>query len=251
MNQWKIYSEETSNESIGVQESFNFDYPVVNRSERSLKTLDAVLPTQGWPKAELSEVNCRDSESVLQLLLPTLSKLNAQNRWITLISPPADINQKLFAYYGIDPSRVLLIHPKDDVDDKATMNKALKNGTSGIVILWATQLNTRYLAQWRKSVKQGNSTGIIVNLSLQASDSQSVALSFNVTSLEKTILVDQVKLFRVAQAKNDNFLFSKVDLDEQPKRQLLKNRRVKVINLSGLIPVFIMNLSFMSIWTLF
>ena len=210
MNQWEIYAKNTLDNSIGYQESFDFVDPNVNQT---LNALESVLPTQGWPKAELSEVNSVDTESVLQLLLPTLSKLNAQNRWITLISPPSDINQKLFAQYGIDPSRVLLIHPKNDVDDKVTMNKALKNGTSGIVILWASQLNKRYLAQWRKSVKQGNSIGVIVNMTEKSCNSSSVALSFNVSSKSESLLVSEVKLFGYQQAHN-KATFSKADLTE-------------------------------------
>ena len=248
MNQWEIYAKNTLSNNLGQQESFDFDVQVEkngipksrntklgvyktssskanapktsslktnvsNVSVSQVKTLESVLPTQGWPKSELSEVNCVDSESVLQLLLPTLTKLNAQNRWITLISPPADINLKLFAHYGIDPSRVLLIHPKNDVDDKVTMNKALKNGTSGIVILWASQLNKRYLAQWRKSVKQGNSTGIIINLTQETCFSSSVALSFNVSRQSESLLVSEIKIFGVTQRKNNNFIFSKFDLD--------------------------------------
>jgi len=231
MNQWEIYSERTSNDGFGVQQSFVFASPVqspIDNAEKSdrrgIRTLDSVLPTQGWPKAELSEVDCSDSESVLQLLLPTLANLSAQNRWITLISPPADINQKLFAYYGIDTSRVLHIHPKDDVDDKVTMNKALKNGTSGIVILWASHLNTRFLAQWRKSVKQGNSTGIIINLSAETSNSESVALSFNVSTKKKSLLVNNVKLFGTIQSPQDAIVFSKINLETPPKRRLLKNK---------------------------
>jgi len=213
MSHWGIYSQKMLNHCVGYQESFEFSNPNIETRIGKTPTLESVLPTQGWPQGELSEVCSEDTENALQLLLPTLSKLNAQNRWITLISPPADINQKLFAFYGIDPSRVLLIHPKNDVDDKVTMNKALKNGTSGIVILWASQLNKRYLAQWRKSVKQGKSTGIIVNMTKKSCNSNSIALSFNVSTSNESLSITGIKLFSIQQAQNDEILFSKVDLD--------------------------------------
>jgi len=213
MSQWEIYSQKNLNNGPGFQESFDFANPIRRNKDKKARTLDSVLPTQGWPQAELSEVSSVDSESVLQLLLPTLTKLNAENRWITLISPPTDINQKLFAYYGIDPSRVLLIHPKNDVDDKVTMNKALKNGTSGIVIFWASHLNKRYLAQWRKSVKQGNSTGIIINMTQKCCNSNSIALSFNVRTGVKSLSISGIKLFGTQQVQYNEILFSKIDLE--------------------------------------
>jgi len=216
MNQWDIYSDTVSdqglNQGLSYQESFDFEIPVSKSDEETIQALESILPTQGWPKSELSEINCLDSESALQLLLPTLAKLNAQNRWITLISPPADINQRLFAHYGIDSSRILLIHPKNAVDDKVTMNKALKNGTSGIVILWSSQLNKRYLAQWRKSVKQGNSTGIIVNMAHEDNSSESIALSFNVDVEENSIFINEIKLFGIHQVQRSVMALPKINL---------------------------------------
>jgi len=232
MSHWGIYSQKTLDNNAGYQESFEFANPVKKTQIAKTPTLESVLPTQGWPQAELSEVCSGDTESVLQLLLPTLTKLNAENRWITLISPPADINQKLFAYYGIDPSRVLLIHPKNDVDDKVTMNKALKNGTSGIVILWASQLNKRYLAQWRKSVKQGNSTGIIINMTQKSCNSNSIALSFNVRTKNKSLSITGIKLFAIQQTQNDEILFSKIDLGSTLDRHIpiVQTYRQEAIN---------------------
>ena len=228
MSQWGLYSENILHGGEGFQESFDFDYSSTMPEKGIDKTLESVLPTQGWPEVELSEINCLSAESVLQLLLPTLAKLNAQNRWISLISPPGDINAKLFSHYGIDPSRVLLIHPKNDVDDKVTMNKALKNGTSGIVILWASQIHHRYLAQWRKSVKQGNSSGIIVNTGCASSDTSSIALSFNVETTEKSMSVSGVKIFGIQQAQKNKILFSKNDFSA--KQSALHKHKDVILN---------------------
>jgi len=230
MSQWSIYSNTELTSDFGQQESFDFTYNAEKIARKKGRTLATVLPTQGWPEAEISEVNCSDSESVLQLLLPTLTKLNKENRWISLISPPANINLKLFAYYGIDTSRVLLIHAKNDVDDKVTMNKALKNGTSGIVIYWADCLNKRYLAQWRKSVKQGKSTGIIVNMSSAASCSESIALSFDVSTEGEALSVAGIKLFGISQIKRDKFLFSKNNLAGVESRYLSSRKSFNVLN---------------------
>ncbi len=230
MNQWNIYADSTTNSDFGRQESFDFSFCPAKLEQKMGGTLDAVLPTQGWPKAELSEINCTSSENILQLLLPTLAKLTAQKRWISLISPPVDINLTLFSYYGIDTSRVLLIHPKNDVDDKVTMNKALKNGTSGIVIFWTTELNKRYLAQWRKSVKQGRSMGIIVNMSQKKTYSDSIALSFQVDTEAQLLSVSEIRLFGVGQAQRKKIRFSKVDVNGVMERHLLPDEQENTLN---------------------
>lgn len=157
--------------------------------------IESVLPYSAWPVGELSEIRSKKEENVFHLLLPLLSELSSQNRWITLISPPLDIDKKLFAYHGIDVSRVLLIHPKDSIDDTCTMNKALKNGTSGIVIMWAEKLPKRFVAQWRKSVKQGNCRGIIVNHDPVDHHSPSIALSLNVEATNSSITITSTQRF--------------------------------------------------------
>jgi len=200
-----------------LQQSFEFSFPSATHSKsKSMieaaaicsqipeKTIlpqetngeiESVLPYSAWPVGELSEIRTEDTENIFHLLLPLLSKLSSQNRWITLISPPADIDKKLFAYHGIDVSRVLLIHPKNAVDDTATMNKALKNGTSGIVIMWTDRVAKRFVAQWRKSVKQGNCRGVIVNRDLTEHCFPSVALALKVSSSDQSITITSTQRF--------------------------------------------------------
>ena len=195
-------SETTS--KVEVQQSFEFSFAASTTSKSLVsekKTtnrnnpIDAVLPFSAWPVGELSEVRTKNDENIFHLLLPLLSKLNSEKRWITLISPPSDIDKKLFAYHGIDVSRVLLIHPKDSVDDTVTMNKALKNGTSGIVIMWTDKLPLRFAAQWRKSVKQGNCRGVIVNHDTEEHFSPSIALSLDVKTSSKAISINSLQRF--------------------------------------------------------
>jgi len=201
MNHWELYGNGDLLATLNAQQSFDFDFvekkqgnsiPVVIKK---IPELNSVLPTRIWPVGELSEIRCKKNVKLFHLLLPLLSKLNDEKRWITLIAPPMDIDKKLFAYHGIDVSRVLLIHPNEAIDDTITMNKALKNGTSGMVILWADKIKKRFVAQWRKSVKQGNCRGIIVNHDTVDHGSNSVALTLNVKSSRKSITITSTKKF--------------------------------------------------------
>jgi len=213
MSTWRVNSVKNLALDYGYQESF--DFGTTNESPSfNIPQLDALFPAGCWPAAELSEVLCDKYETGLQLLLPLLAEQNAQNRWITLISPPANIDQKLFAFYGIDMSRVLLIHPKSDVNDKITMNKALKNGKSSIVILWTNNLSTRFLAQWRKSVKQGSCTGIIIHENDNSSNSNSIALAVEAKSSEHNISLRYIKAYGVRQLKNKTVQLPKVVIEE-------------------------------------
>ena len=196
MSSWSIYANKSSAQSYGVQQAFDFGEPrAVVGSGASL--LDDFLPEGGWPACELSEVVCDHFHTGLQLLLPLLAKANAENRWITMVSPPSNLDQSLFSYYGIDMSRVLFIHPKSDVDDEVTMNNALKNGMSDIVIFWTRNLEVRFLAQWRKSVKQGSCAGVIIHEKGCSHSSRSIAVTIDAKSDQENVLLSCVKKFGV------------------------------------------------------
>jgi len=202
MNNWELYANrETSLQETsikpGTQQAFEFSFAVPENDQvkTASKEIDSILPFSAWPLGELSEIRAKTSEDIFHLLLPLLSKLNSEKRWITLIAPPAEIDKKLFAYHGIDVSRVLLIHPRDAVDDTVTMNKALKNGNSGIVIYWTEKFAMRFAAQWRKSVKQGNCRGIIINHDRNARSSSSIALTLNVKTSDAAITITSSKSF--------------------------------------------------------
>jgi len=164
-------------------------------------------------ESELTEFVCHDGADCLYSLLPGLARLSEQNKWITLICPPTELDKNLFALYGIDPSRLLLIHPKVSTQDISVMNRALKNGKSSIVIYWAKDVPSRFLAQWRKSVKQGKSTGVWINTSGQASSSQSVAVTANVIVESKYVKVHKIMDFGVNVIQYSDTILPKFNLN--------------------------------------
>lgn len=165
------------------------------------------------PESELTELVCDDTSGALYSLLPSLARLSEENRWITLVSPPANLDEKLFAAYGIDPSRVLLIHPKDSSQNTSVMNKALKNGKSGIVVYWSDKVPARFLAQWRKSVKQGSCIGVWVNLGGRPSASRSIAVTMDVKTASKYVKVKKIKEYGIASFQRSEIVLPRINTD--------------------------------------
>ena len=217
---------------FGFQESLNFSIEGPSQSHvnesQNLVTLHQI--EQNWPVGELTEIECQDEEDSLYVLLPTLAKLCAEKRWITLISPPNNIDQKMFSLYGIDISRVLLIHPKVINDGVNVMNKALKHGTSGIVIFWSSNTPSRFLAQWRKSVKLGNCTGIWINTSAQQSQSRSIALTLEIKSDSNCITSTKKKYFGSKIKTQEKTLISRQNLSKLLSSTMLSTCKTNIKN---------------------
>jgi len=229
MSNWSIYLDKNFSQSYGIQQAFDFDQEQAAISSGT-SLLDEFLPEGGWPACELSEVVCDHYETGLQLLLPLLAKANAEDRWITMVSPPANLNQSLFEYYGIDMSKVLLIHPKNAVDDKITMNNALKNGKSDIVIFWTRKLGTRFLAQWRKSVKQGSCAGVIIHEKGNPHSSRSVALTIKAKSEQENVLLACEKKYGIQQKPKSEIVLPRVCEKNIANRQRQTAIQLELIN---------------------
>jgi len=229
MSSWNIYSGKNLPLDYHSQQSFVFDDspdPVSTGASQ----LDGFLPEGGWSNCELSEIVCDHFETGFQLLLPLLAKADAENRWITMVSPPANLDQSLFNYYGIDMSRVLFIHPKGDVDDKSTMNNALKHGKSDVVIFWTKNLAARFLAQWRKSVKQGSCAGVIIHEKGKSHGSRSVAVTIEAACRENDISLKYSKRFGVTQKPKPEIILPKVCMENVVSQQRELSKSFVLVN---------------------
>ncbi len=201
-----------------LQESFAFfdaeslcDHTAENKSDFSAAAL--AFNIDELPINELTEIVCQDSLNSIYALLPVISRLCEQDRWVTLISPPPNLDEKLFALYGIDMSRVLLIHPKGRDQDTTIMNETLKNGKSGIVIHWSGKVPNRFLAQWRKSVKQGGCIGVWVNQNSSPSFSTSVAVTASITATNKYVKIVNNLQFGVSTLASNETVLPKINLE--------------------------------------
>lgn len=124
--------------------------------------LDAALAGGGWPLGALSEVfheGCGIGE--LRLLMPVLARLSRGGRWIALIAPPYIPYAPALASYGVDLSRLLLVHPRDATDALWAVEQALRSGTCGAVLAWPSRVDDRSLRRLQLAAGQGDALGLL------------------------------------------------------------------------------------------
>lgn len=100
--------------------------------------LDRYLPGGGWPRDALTEiVPERYGIGELSLLMPALAFLSGGTHnvghWIVWIDPPFIPYAPALERSGIDPGRLLLVHPSADG------NEALEKNLPGNNTLWAVE----------------------------------------------------------------------------------------------------------------
>lgn len=156
--------------------------------------LDALLPNGGWPQAALTELLVpNEGVGALQLLLPTLARLSEQRRWIAWVAPPYVPYAPALAAAGVDPGRVLLIHPRAGGDGLATVERCLRSGTCGAVLAWPMAGDGAALRRLQAAAAEGRSWGILFRPEQLANQPSAAGLRLKVARRPNGIEVSLLK----------------------------------------------------------
>lgn len=107
------------------------------------RALDRYLPGGGWPLNSLMEVLVSDSGiGELRLLMPALAELAAnRDGYIVWVAPPYMPYAPALTQWGIDVSRVLLIHSSQVNDVLWATGEALASGSALAVLSWLPDMD--------------------------------------------------------------------------------------------------------------
>jgi len=124
--------------------------------------LDELLPSGGWPKADVVEVIVPDlCADATGLVVPALRRLSRQGRTIALVTPPFDARAALFTDPGINASHLLQVNPHPGRSTLWTVESLLETGACSAVLAWPgceTELMEQRL---RRAAQQGRSLCVL------------------------------------------------------------------------------------------
>lgn len=97
-----------------------------------------------------------------QLLLPMLTQLNQEKRWLAWIDPPQSLVGKWQKMRGIVAGELLVLrstpeHPAGDLAERA-----LSAGTCHAVVMWTQKLGRKSLSALEQASAKGNSHGVVL-----------------------------------------------------------------------------------------
>lgn len=114
---------------------------------------------------------CRVTEILLHnsrvslhpVLLPMITQLSHDSRWLTLINPPASLNRELLIQAGAVTGHILSLHSRDGRHEPLKLcQQALSAGTSHTVITWCEPGRTTPLHQLDLAAAHGDAQAILV-----------------------------------------------------------------------------------------
>ncbi len=123
-------------------------------------------PWQDEPEA-FSEMSLRGAAGhCLTLLAPILRELsqNHDERWMTLIAPPASLTQTWLRDAGLNRERILLLHPRGEQNALELAQEALRLGRSHTVVSWLHPLERDARQQLELAARQGQAQSLNISL---------------------------------------------------------------------------------------
>lgn len=127
-------------------------------------TIAVVEPHQ---ETTFSEVSLRGAAGhCLTLLAPMLRELSEKDdeRWLTLIAPPASLTQSWLRDAGLNRERILLLHPRSSQSALQLAQEALKLGRSHTVISWLQPLPQHARQQLEAAAQLGQAQSLNISL---------------------------------------------------------------------------------------
>ncbi len=99
--------------------------------------LDHSLHHKGWPLGAITELlGSHKGTGEMHLLMPALARISQQNRWIVLVSPPCLPYATSLQQQGLSLHRILLLQPRNPVDQLWAIEQVLRSGSSGALLSW-------------------------------------------------------------------------------------------------------------------
>ncbi|WP_323754144.1 cell division inhibitor SulA [Marinobacter sp.] len=97
-----------------------------------------------------------------QLLLPMLTQLNQEKRWLAWIDPPQSLVGKWQNMHGIVTGEILVLRSTPEIPAQQLAELALGAGTCHAVVLWTNKLARSAFESLQKASSKGNSHGVVL-----------------------------------------------------------------------------------------
>ncbi len=97
-----------------------------------------------------------------QLLLPMLTQLNQERRWLAWIDPPQALVSKWQKMHGIVAGELLVLRSTAEYSAQELAERALSAGTCHAVVMWTPKLGKQAFEALQQASATGNSHGVVL-----------------------------------------------------------------------------------------
>lgn len=115
------------------------------------------------PQGNVTEIILPEGQvENFQLLLPMLTQLNQEKRWLAWIDPPQALVSKWQTMHGIVASELLVLRSTPEYSAQNLAERALSAGTCHAVVMWTQKLGRGAFDALQTASASGNSHGVVL-----------------------------------------------------------------------------------------
>lgn len=159
-------------------------------------TLDAALPSQGWPIGALTELMAvHEGIGEFSLLLPALDSLTRSRQWTALVAPPHVPYAPALHNAGISLERMLVVDPKGDHKNAFwAAEQLLRSGVFSAVVLWSEKNgDDRQQRRLQLAAEKGRAWGVCYRPHQTAKNSSPASLRMVLQQSDNGLQINIVK----------------------------------------------------------
>jgi cell division inhibitor SulA len=105
----------------------------------------------------------KEKADSIQMVLPMLSQLNQEQRWLAWIDPPIQLLKKWQEEHkSLAMEEIMILRSSDSISAIELSKRALEAGTCHAVIAWTNSLSNEEFASLEQASSRGNSHGIVL-----------------------------------------------------------------------------------------
>jgi len=133
-------------------------------AEESFKTEQNFESDAEVHEANVTEIILtRDKADCIQLLLPMLTHLNQDHRWLAWVDPPIQLLKQWGQEHDTSATEdIMILRSNDNYSAFELTEKALNAGTCHAVIVWTDKLSNEEFSKLESASSKGDSHGIIL-----------------------------------------------------------------------------------------
>jgi protein ImuA len=157
--------------------------------------LDDHLPGGGWPLGALTEILFDGKgPGCLWLALPALAVLSRRQQWVAMIAPPLIPYAPALAAYGMDISKILLVHPRATRDALWAVEEALGSQTCSSALFWLSGSDNQTLRRLQLAAERSGTLGFCFRPARYAGQRTTAALRLASTPADEGAVLDILKV---------------------------------------------------------
>ena len=143
--------------------------------------LDRHLAGHGWPRGAVVEILSDHPGGAMVLLLPALATLSQEAKQIVLVAPPYIPYAPGLLINGVDLTRLLLVHSRNEEESLWALEQVLNAGC-GAALGWPQALQRTALRRLQLAAERGGGVGFLLCRPRLVRESSPAALRLRVTA---------------------------------------------------------------------